>query len=136
MPRQCFQRKLVRKIVLINYFLMPRTKKVSLVRVAAHFSEVRECLPMLARLKEKGYIVGLNIMQASLRSDSELVDLSAVIGSWKCIDVVYFADSLGSMDSSDVARVYCALRENWNKDVGFHAHNNMGQAISNAVTRN
>ena len=115
-------------------FFDAKDEKVSLVRVAAHFSEVRECFPMLARLKEKGYIVGLNIMQASLRSDTELVDLSAVIGSWKCIDVVYFADSLGSMDSSDVARVYCALRENWNKDVGFHAHNNMGQAISNAVT--
>lgn len=115
-------------------FLDAKDEKVSLVRVAAHFKEVKECLPMLSSLKEKGYLVGLNIMQASLRSDEELLDLSSVISHWDCVDVVYFADSLGSMDSSDVTRVYCALRENWKKDIGFHAHNNMGQAISNTMT--
>ena len=108
-------------------------EKISLVRVAAHFKEVKECLPMLSRLKEKGFIVGLNIMQASLRTDEELEGLSEVIGSWSPIDVVYFADSLGSMDSKDVTRVYNALRKNWNKDIGFHSHNNMGQAISNTL---
>ena len=112
-------------------FLDAKDEKVSLVRVAAHFTEVRKCLPMLTKLKEKGYLVGLNIMQASLRSDSELEDLSSEISNWDCVDVVYFADSLGSMDSSEVARVYDAIRKNWNKDIGFHAHNNMGQAISN-----
>ena len=108
-------------------------EKISLVRVAAHFSEVSECLPMLVRLKEKGYIVGLNIMQASLQSDLDLMKLSAIISRWECIDVVYFADSLGSMGVTDMERVYKALRSNWNGDLGFHAHNNMGQAISNAM---
>lgn len=116
-----------------NLFLDATDEKVSLVRVAAHFREVSECLPMLERLKEKGYIVGLNIMQASLQSDLDLMKLSAIIGRWKCIDVVYFADSLGSMGITDVERVYNALRSNWNGDLGFHAHNNMSQAITNAM---
>ena len=114
-------------------FLDASDEKISLVRVAAQFREVSECFPMLERLKNKGYIVGLNIMQASLQSDSELMKLAAIIGHWECVDVVYFADSLGSMDAPDVERVYNALRSNWNGDLGFHAHNNMGQAISNTM---
>lgn len=114
-------------------FLDAVLEKVSLVRVAAHFREVSECLPMLVRLKEKGYTVGLNIMQTSLYSDLDLIKLSAIISRWEAIDVVYFADSLGSMGVPDVERVIKALRSNWNGDLGFHAHNNMGQAISNTM---
>lgn len=38
--------------------------KVSLVRVAAHFHEVETSGPIVARLKELGYTVGFNLMQA------------------------------------------------------------------------
>lgn len=114
-------------------FLDAAEEKISLVRVAAHFREVSECLPMLQRLKDKGYIVGLNIMQASLQSDLDLIKLSELISRWDCIDVVYFADSLGSMDISDVERVHNSLRSNWDGELGFHAHNNKGQAITNAI---
>jgi len=114
-------------------FLDASDEKISLVRIAAHFREVPECLPMLVRLKEKGYIVGLNIMQASLQSESDIIELSEIISPWNCVDVVYFADSLGSMNSADMERVYNALRSHWNGDLGFHAHNNMGQAVANAL---
>ena len=114
-------------------FLDAKEEKISFVRVAAHFRDVIECLPMLESLKEKGYIVGLNIMQASLQSASDLINVSAIISNWQCIDVVYFADSLGSMDIKDVEKVYNALRSNWSGDIGFHAHNNMGQAMSNTI---
>ena len=62
-----------------------------LVRVAAHFDEVRQCEGMLSRLKEKGYTVGLNVMQASLKSPVELVDLADYLKTWNFIDVLYFA---------------------------------------------
>jgi len=109
-------------------------EKIGLVRVAAHFNEVEFCLPMLNRLKDKGYIVGLNIMQASLRSGSELEKLSSLIADWASVDVIYFADSLGVMTRSDMEKVYHGLRKSWFRDIGFHAHNNMGQAISNVNT--
>lgn len=104
---------------------------INLVRVAAHFAEVKSCLPMLTRLKEKGYIVGLNIMQASLRRSEELSDLSALIYGWSVVDVLYFADSLGSMFPKDVERVFESIRNGWGGEIGFHAHNNMGQAVLN-----
>ena len=107
------------------------SEKIGLVRVAAHFKEVEFCLPMLKRLKAKGYQVGLNIMQASLRNSEELEALSALFSDWDCVDVIYFADSLGSMLPRDVERVFRAIRKNWSKDIGFHSHNNLGKAITN-----
>ena len=35
------------------------------------------------------------------------------------------------MTNIDVKRVYDAIRKGWHGDVGFHAHNNMGQGVSN-----
>ena len=107
------------------------SEKIGLVRVAAHFEEVEFCLPMLKRLKAKGYLVGLNIMQASLRNPKELEALSTLFSDWDCVDVIYFADSLGSMLPSDMEMVFGAIRKNWSKDIGFHSHNNLGKAVTN-----
>lgn len=106
-------------------------EKIDFVRVAAQFNEVGRCLPMLDRLKQKGYIVGLNIMQCSLRSVDELSKLSELVSGWKSLDVLYFADSIGSMNRDDVTKVYNSLRKNWGKEIGFHSHNNMGRALAN-----
>ena len=106
-------------------------EKIGLVRIAAHFNEVSECYPMLKQLKRKGFLVGLNIMQASLRESIELKTQAEIINGFGCIDVLYFADSLGSMDEQDVQRVYQAIRSGWHGEMGFHSHNNMGQAVSN-----
>lgn len=104
---------------------------ISLVRVAAHFDELKDTPRMLNRLKEKGYKVGLNIMQSSLRSSDELSNATKEISRSSSVDVLYFADSLGSMDIKDVERVFEAIRKEWNGEIGFHSHNNMGQALEN-----
>jgi 4-hydroxy 2-oxovalerate aldolase len=106
-------------------------EKISLVRIAAHFHEVSECFQMVCALKAKGYLVGLNIMQASLRGSIELTAVTKLVSDWNKVDVLYFADSLGSMDADDIERVYKAMRCSWSGDIGFHAHNNIGEAIAN-----
>jgi len=106
-------------------------EQIGLVRVAAHFHEVDQCFPMLSRLKEKGYVVGLNIMQASLKESKDLSSVAKLIQGWNCVDVLYFADSLGSMHEKDMERIYDALSLYWKGEIGFHAHNNMGQALNN-----
>ena len=106
-------------------------EEIGLVRIAAHFDELSDCFPMVHRLKEKGFIVALNIMQASLREPKELTEKAKFLNDFGCIDVLYFADSLGSMDEFDVRRVYDSIKLGWSGEIGFHAHNNMGKAISN-----
>ena len=116
-----------------NLFRDAEVEKIDVVRIAAHFDEVKMCEEMLEELKGKGYVVGLNIMQASQKQAGELSALVQVLAAWKSIDVLYFADSLGCMEPTDVDRLYEALRTKWNGDIGFHAHNNIGKAILNVA---
>jgi len=106
-------------------------EKIKLVRVAAHFDELLNIKEMLTSLKKLGFQIGLNIMQASQQTSENLSNTTKIINDWNIVDVLYFADSLGSMNQNDVERVYDALRASWQDDIGFHAHNNMGQACSN-----
>ena len=108
-----------------------RNESISLVRVAAHFDELAHVKEMLKSLSELGYEVGLNIMQASRKSSDDLSQAAKMINQWRLVDVLYFADSLGSMNELGVERVYKALRNHWLGDMGFHAHNNMGQGCAN-----
>ena len=106
-------------------------EKIDLVRIAAHFHEVPHCLPIISILKQKGYLVGLNVMQASMQESDHLTDVAKLVDGWGLVDVLYFADSLGSMRKIDVERIHDAIKRGWSGDIGFHAHNNMGQGVEN-----
>jgi|TARA_B100001093_G_C26850343_1_gene1024863 4-hydroxy 2-oxovalerate aldolase len=114
-------------------FLDSKNEKIDLVRIAAHHSEVLNCFPMIEHLKKKGYKVGLNIMQISACNDEKVREFGREVETWNCVDVLYFADSLGSMNTEDVSCVYNNIREYWSGDVGFHSHNNLGQGIANVL---
>lgn len=106
--------------------------KVSLVRVASHIGEFEKALPASIWLKEQGYIVGFNLMQITNCDKSQIVDL-AELASHYPLDVLYFADSLGSMYPADVTSTILALREKWHGPLGLHTHDNMGLALANSL---
>jgi 4-hydroxy 2-oxovalerate aldolase len=108
--------------------------RVDLVRIATHFDHIAQCEDVVFALKKLGYKVGLNIMQSNMRTDNELSEAARLIKKWNGADVLYFADSLGSMGGDDVIRIISALRSHWDGDLGFHAHNNKGLAVLNALT--
>ena len=114
-------------------FLDASDEKIDFVRIAAHHAEVLDCKLIVEHLKSKGYIVGLNIMQMSSCDEELIRNFGKEIQNWGCLDVLYFADSLGSMLSNDVAHVYKNITKYWTGDVGFHSHNNLGQGISNVI---
>ena len=49
---------------------------------------------------------------------------------------MYFADSLGSLNSRTTKEIAKTFRNNWDKDLGIHAHNNLGLALSNSIVAN
>jgi len=112
-------------------FLPSSESKLGLVRVAAHFAEVDRCEPVLRNLKDKGYLVGLNMMQAGGKDSDLISEFSGLVESWACVDVLYFADSLGNMDAAEVERIVAAIQAGWTGPTGIHTHNNMGQAVRN-----
>ncbi len=105
---------------------------VAMVRVAAHVKEVAGCGPIIDRLVELGYRVGLNIMQVGQYSTEALSETVGLTAGWP-LEVLYFADSLGNMDAAAVTRVLDVLRNSWSGAVGIHTHDNMMNALSNSM---
>jgi len=108
--------------------------KVDLVRIAAHFHEVEHSGAIVKALKEKGYIVGYNLMQAGGKPSELIAEMAKIAQSWYGLDVLYFADSLGNMDSDEVKRIVAALKQHWHGELGIHTHNNMAKALDNCLT--
>ena len=105
---------------------------VQFVRIACHFSELREALPSAGWLSERGYRVGFNVMQIADRSRDELNELTHMVSDWP-VEVLYFADSMGSMTPQDTSRIVGWLRQGWNGLLGIHTHDNMGLALANTL---
>ncbi len=106
---------------------------INLVRSATHFHKLDEAEIVLKQLKSMGYTVTLNLMQAADKSYDEIRDAAKKISEWKCVDILYLADSFGGMNHDTVNYAFKALREGWNGLFGFHGHNNKGQALNNTL---
>ena len=106
--------------------------KVKLVRIACHYHEFNEATKSIKFLKDKGYVVGLNLMQIAQCSDKEIESVGK-ISSETNLDVLYFADSLGGMDPKKVEKIISLLKLNWKGPVGIHTHDNMGLALQNTL---
>lgn len=116
-----------------KYFAPKKDSPLTWVRVAIHFEEIATTKIIMQTLKDLGYKVGLNLMQAGTKSDTEIQNAGKEIATWDLVDVLYFADSLGNMTPKDVLRVVNLLRKEWHGPMGIHTHNNMGLALSNTI---
>ncbi|MDO6825235.1 aldolase catalytic domain-containing protein [Marinobacter sp. 1_MG-2023] len=105
---------------------------VSLVRIACHVHEFSSVLPATEWLRERGYIVGFNLMQVADRTRDEIRSLAQAATQYQP-DVLYFADSMGCMDPRQTAEVISWLREGWQGPLGIHTHDNMGLALQNTL---
>lgn len=116
-----------------SLFVEKNKSKLEFVRVAAHFHEVNDCFDIVNELSLMGYIVGLNLMQSGGKSSKLLTEKATQISSWGVVDVLYFADSLGNMDETEVLRIINAIKSGWKGVMGIHTHNNMGKALPNTI---
>lgn len=105
---------------------------VSLVRFACHYDEFEATLSLSRLVKEMGYSVAINLMQVADRSEQEIENIARLANNYP-IDALYFADSLGSMNPEQTARIISILRRFWQGELGIHTHDNMGNAIANTM---
>lgn len=106
---------------------------VCLVRIALKASETDQAKPIAQRLKALGYQVAINLMQADALTEDALGDAARVIDTWGVVDTLYFADSIGNLEPESTRRIIKALLSAWPKDLGFHSHDNKGQALVNCI---
>lgn len=111
----------------------PKNKSpVTLVRIACHVHEFNDCLPAAKWLKKQGYLVGFNLMQVTESSLEEITHLAKSANNYP-IDVLYFADSMGSLNLNQLEDIIQAFQKGWEGELGIHTHDNIGQAVSNSI---
>ena len=116
------------KNVIKKLFKKSNKTKIKLVRIAAHFSEISKLMPLVPQLKKLGYKIAINLMQSSDRNENEIKELCTLSQKYK-VDVLYFEDSTGSLNSKHTIKISRLFKKYWEGDLGIHAHDNMGKAM-------
>jgi 4-hydroxy 2-oxovalerate aldolase len=118
--------------VLERLFESKKQSPVTLVRIACHMHEFEYCLPAATWLKDKGYKVGFNLMQINIADDLEIAKLLKLANPYP-IDVLYFADSMGSLNTQQITSTIQTFKSSWDGEIGIHAHDSMGNAVNNSM---
>ena len=116
-----------------NLFVNKSSSKISLVRFATHLRDIRKIIPRIKYVKNLGYKIAINLMQIDKISKSELAMTLKILINSKSVDVFYFADSFGNLNTKKVKEICQIIKKNWNKEFGFHAHDNCGLALKNSL---
>lgn len=103
------------------------------IRLAFHKENVNEALEAAKVIKNKGYMVFIQAMVSLNYSDEEFISL---IQRCNKLDPVafYIVDSYGVMKQKDLTRLYYLVEHNLDNNIiiGYHSHNNLQLAYSNA----
>jgi 4-hydroxy 2-oxovalerate aldolase len=113
--------------------LINQTSKIKLIRIAAHLKEFKKVLPVTQTLKNMGYMVGINLMQISEATEEDIIQYAEEANKWP-LDVLYFADSLGSLDPLQIQNIIINLRKGWDGEIGIHTHDSKNLAMINSKT--
>lgn len=103
------------------------------IRVAYHKKNRIEALALCEQIKAKGYLVFIQAMVSLAYSDEEFLSMIHCVNKFKPY-AFYIVDSFGMMKGKDLTRLFYMVEHNLDKDIwiGFHSHNNMQLAYSNA----
>jgi 4-hydroxy 2-oxovalerate aldolase len=103
------------------------------LRVIIRYSELKKSLKFCKSLSDKGYKVFIQPMVTSRYSDPEL-DLLVEYANEMEAYALYIVDSYGHMHENEINRIYSRYTDKLSDkiSIGFHAHNNINLAFSNA----
>lgn len=103
------------------------------LRIAFHKKDLLPALELCKGIKEKGYKVFVQAMGSSNYTDEEFLDLIHCVNQINAY-AFYIVDSFGVMKRKDLIRLFYMVEHNLNKGIviGYHSHNNMQLAYSNA----
>jgi 4-hydroxy 2-oxovalerate aldolase len=106
---------------------------VDLFRVATHCSEADVAERQIGFLKKQNAEVQGVLMMSHMLPPEKLVG-QAIIHQASGADAVVIMDSAGHYGQTEVYERVSLLVESLDVPVGFHAHNNLGLGVANALT--
>jgi len=84
-------------------------------------------------VEKSGYKVGVNIMQIPELTFNDIKKSVLKIKKTKP-NILYFADSLGSLNAKKTQQIIKKIRLFWKGSMGIHTHDNMGKALENSIS--
>ncbi|WP_168123911.1 aldolase catalytic domain-containing protein [Paenibacillus sp. HB172176] len=108
-------------------------KSINGIRVTFHEDEVLEAIEFCKQIQAKGYRTYVQPVGTTSYSDKYLLNLIDLVNDIKPY-AFYIVDTLGLMRKSDLLRMFYLVDHNLNSDIviGYHSHNNLQLAFSNA----
>ena len=100
------------------------------IRIGTDVTKIESSENFIKKAKNYGMFVAANYMKSyAMESEkfAEKVKLSEKYG----VDMIYIVDSAGGMFPEDIEKYFKAIRKVSDLPIGFHAHDNLGLAISN-----
>lgn len=117
----------------LSHIFRPAEESIlSFVRIASGYDHVDGALALSADLKAMGYRTTINLMRASTLAADVFADVIKRIEEGDT-DILYLADSFGSLSPERVAWMMRQLRDGFSGAIGFHAHDNLGLAYANSM---
>ncbi|MBP3489074.1 MAG: aldolase catalytic domain-containing protein [Roseburia sp.] len=103
------------------------------IRVAFHKKDLKAAVEFCRKISEKGYKVFMQPMVSLNYSDEEFIELIRCANEIKPY-AFYIVDSFGGMKERDLLRLFYIVENRLDSGIkiGFHSHNNMQLAYSNA----
>ena len=103
------------------------------IRVAFHKKDYVDALKLCKKIIEKGYLVFVQAMVSLSYSDEEFLHIIREVNRIKPY-AFYIVDSFGMMKLKELTRLFYLVENNLDSNIwiGFHCHNNMQLAYSNA----
>jgi 4-hydroxy 2-oxovalerate aldolase len=105
---------------------------VNMVRICLVKGGYEPTVPIIEECNALGMEVSINITRMSHYAEDELDEVVAKV-SQQLINVIYFADSNGSMLPDKIQAIYSKYISKYKIDFGFHAHDNLGMAQANSL---
>lgn len=105
---------------------------VDLLRICIAKNQLASALPKIKMIKNANMHVSVNLMHISYYQEKELDDSIKQISEYNP-DIIYFADSNGSLLPSRTQKIYEQYISKYPFPFGFHAHDNLGLAQANAL---
>ncbi len=112
----------------------PKNDIVTGIRLAFHKKDWRESLNDISLLISKGYHVYIQAMVTLSYTDIEILEMISELNKLD-IYAMYIVDSFGAMFGDDFMRLHYLFENNLKDNIclGYHSHNNLQLAYSNAI---
>jgi 4-hydroxy 2-oxovalerate aldolase len=114
-------------------FTFEKTKP-QLIRIAMLKDQLKSLSNISNLLKDLNMNVCINLMQISNCKSNDIKNFVSKLSKLKLNKILYFADTFGSCDSQDIKKIIKVIKDYSDFEIGIHAHNNMGRALSNTLT--